>query len=775
MRLCYFERRANDQLSEPYWGRRDMAELISGNVGLPRDPDRTVLHRALRVALVLPLAFAFGLHGLANPQLALFAAFGSFSTLAMADFVGPHRSRLVAYTVLMLVGCAMIVIGTVLSNTVWQAVAVMAVIGAALQFSAALGGQFALGNNTAILMFVLSVMVPAGSDAIPDRLGGWILACACAAIATALLWPRHERRDLYLRLVEAVRALASIARNDATGDSPGAGIDDAKAAVDRAIAAHGMLGFRPIGPISHQRALLGLIDDLGQNWRFAAAMPAGRRMSEDDRALALAIATTLDAVAGVLAGCVDGRRSTGPDLQALVAARRRHLQILDATTQAAVAAGASATTVVAAIEAVFPTRVMSFVTLAMAANAIVLTDRTARIVGDDFGMGEPIAPEDALRRARSVLAPHLAPGAVWFRNSVRAGAALALSVLIAKISGIEHAFWVVLATLTVLRSNVATTGTTVVSAVIGTLAGFLLASAATLAIGTHAPLMWAALPLAVFLAAYAPAAISLGAGQAMFALLVVLLFNLMVPDGWHTGAVRLEAVTVGALAALAASLIMWPKGAAAVLRAEAALHVRAASELTRSSFAFLLGTGDAARVESAKEECLRARQRAEEALAAYSGERGQKRVPLAMLVSLVRIPISIGVADDALMALRHAGYGVEGCPAAARRVAETARSVYESLDELAARLDDPRRAPNRELRVLIEDLDMVSGSGNRRAEIAAATAACLDAHRADADALPWLIGLSWATLWLGYLAHLRVLTDTPLNEVLANAETPWWR
>jgi len=266
---------------------------------------------------VLPLAFAFGLHGLADPQFALFAAFGSFSTLAMADFVGPHRSRFVAYLVLMLLGSVMIVIGTALSNTLWQAVVAMAVIGAALQFSAALGGQFALGNNTAILMFVLAVMVPAGSDAVPGRLGGWIVACACAAMATALLWPRHERRDLYLRLVEAVRALAAIARTAATGDRPGRYVDDAKAAIDRAIAAHGMLGFRPIGPINHQRALLGLFDDLSQGWRFAAAMPAGPRMSDDDRGLAVAIATTLDAVADVLEGCVDGRPGVPPDLQAL--------------------------------------------------------------------------------------------------------------------------------------------------------------------------------------------------------------------------------------------------------------------------------------------------------------------------------------------------------------------------------------------------------------------------------------------------------------------------
>ena len=139
---------------------------------LPHDPDRTVLHRALRVAIVMPALFAFGLHGLANPQFALFAAFGSFATMAMADFIGPRRSRFVAYLVLMLLGSVLIVIGTALSNTLWQAVVAMLVVGVALQFSAALGGQFALGNNAAILIFVLCVMVPPGNNAIPDRLGG---------------------------------------------------------------------------------------------------------------------------------------------------------------------------------------------------------------------------------------------------------------------------------------------------------------------------------------------------------------------------------------------------------------------------------------------------------------------------------------------------------------------------------------------------------------------------------------------------------------------------
>ena len=86
--------------------------------------------------------------------------------------------------------------------------------------------------------------------------------------------------------------------------------------------------------------------------------------------------------------------------------------------------------------------------------------------------------------------------------------------------------------------------------------------------------------------------------------------------------------------------------------------------------------------------------------------------------------------------MRHAGYRTDDCPVAAQRVVQAARSVYESFDELAERLDDPRRAPDRALRALVADLDMVAGAGSRRAEIAAATGVCLDASRADSDVLP---------------------------------------
>ena len=48
----------------------------------PQDPDHTILHRALRIAIVLPVLLWVGLHVLHDAQFALVAAFGVLCLLA---------------------------------------------------------------------------------------------------------------------------------------------------------------------------------------------------------------------------------------------------------------------------------------------------------------------------------------------------------------------------------------------------------------------------------------------------------------------------------------------------------------------------------------------------------------------------------------------------------------------------------------------------------------------------------------------------------------------
>jgi uncharacterized membrane protein YgaE (UPF0421/DUF939 family) len=688
--------------------------------------------------------------------------------------MGPRRSRLLAHLGLGVVGTVLVIAGTALSNTLWPAVLAMLVIGVTLQFAMALGGQIVLGNNAAILAFVVAVMVPADVASIPSRVMGWIVAMVCSALVSTYLWPRHERRDLYQRLAEACLSLAAVARAVADGVDPAPPIEEGKAAIDRVRDVQRALGFRPIGPPEHQQALLGLVDALSQGWRFSRTIASSGAMNAADRDLARAIAGTLGAVAKVMQACVAGNAGSLPDVETLIAARHAHRALHDGAAAQAIASNAPGMTVVAEFTGVFPIRVLSYITLSMAIDAIVMTGQPVRI-DDDFVVIESTAGESRLRNARDLLLPQLSLRSVWFRNCLRAGLALALSVLVAKVTDIGHAFWVVLATLSILRSNVVTTGTTVVSALVGTLAGFLLASVAITILGPHPLWLWMSLPVAVFLAGYAPTAISFGAGQAMFAVLVVELFNLMVPQGWEVGAVRLEAEAVGAVVALVASLIMWPKGASAALRAEVAAHVRAGQRLVEAAFAAMIGRADAAQVDAARDAAQAARHRADEAFAAYIGERGAKHVPLDTVGWLVRVPIAMRIAADAAFAMQRTGYrGVEAGDAA-RLFDEAVAAVCASYGEMAGRLEQPQRVPDPALRAKMADLDMIDGAGLQRAAILAATAAYVEAHRNDPATVTRVMTLAWGVGWLAYLAHIRMLSEPMLDDVLSHADAPWWR
>ena len=130
---------------------------------------------------------------------------------------------------------------------------------------------------------------------------------------------------------------------------------------------------------------------------------------------------------------------------------------------------------------------------------------------------------------------HASVRSVWFLNSLRGAVALAAAVAVADLSGVQHAFWVVLGTLSVLRTSAATTGATAWRALAGTAAGFVVGAALLVGIGTGQAALWVALPLAIAVAAYAPGTTPFLVGQAAFTVTIVVLFNLLVPAGWRSG------------------------------------------------------------------------------------------------------------------------------------------------------------------------------------------------------------------------------------------------
>ena len=69
-----------------------------------RDRGFAALRRATRAAIIMPSMFALGDKVIGNPQLATFAAFGSFAMLILVDFGGPMAERLQAEAALVIVG-----------------------------------------------------------------------------------------------------------------------------------------------------------------------------------------------------------------------------------------------------------------------------------------------------------------------------------------------------------------------------------------------------------------------------------------------------------------------------------------------------------------------------------------------------------------------------------------------------------------------------------------------------------------------------------------------
>ena len=70
---------------------------------------------------------------------------------------------------------------------------------------------------------------------------------------------------------------------------------------------------------------------------------------------------------------------------------------------------------------------------------------------------------------------------------------------------------------------------------------------------------------------------------------------------------------------------------------------------------------------------------------------------------------------------------------------------------------------------------MIDGAGRQRAAILAATGAYAEAHRGDPATISRVMALAWGVGWLGYLAHIRMLSEPMLGDVASHADTPWWR
>ncbi|MEU1528676.1 FUSC family protein [Streptomyces fagopyri] len=656
------------------------------------DPELAATRRAARTAIVMPALFALCGQVIGSPVTATYAAFASFSMLLLVDFTGPMVQRLQAHAALAVAWAVLICLGTLVAHRIWLAVAVMVVIGFLVLFAGAISSVLAGASTALLLAFVLPVTSPAPLSQLPDRLAGAGLAAAAAMLAVSLLWPRPTADPLSAPAARVCRAAAEQLRADASWlagdpDTPGTARCriTAHLAAGAATDLRGVFDttpYRPTGLSTGSRAIVRLVDEL--TWLSGILADSAPPLAErpacdaDAHAVRRAAARVLDEAADLLDAPMNSRdplRVASQELVAAMAAMER-----DATGRLSGHHTGSATPsqvhpVIGMLDLSFRAQELGFATLQIANNVDLAASAERRSWHERLLGREPGTLTDPLVSARDRAATHLRPQSVWLHNSVRGALGLGIAVALADLTSLQHSFWILLGTLSVLRSNALNTGQNAMRAVLGTLAGSVIGAGLLQLIGHHSTVLWVLLPLAVLIAGIAPAAISFAAGQAAFTVTVVILFNIGQNPDWHIVLLRIQDVAVGCGVSVLMALFLWPRGAtAAVHRALAEAYTDSARYLA-GTMAYAVGrcgSGPAPSAGPPLDEgraAAAAARRLDDAFRSYLAERGAKPVPLADITTLVTGIVGLRLAGDAVLELwRRADEGDTGTDRAEARL-----------------------------------------------------------------------------------------------------------
>ncbi len=613
--------------------------------------------RALRATIVMPALFALTYKVIGDLQMATFAAFGSFATLVLASFGGTRRDKAIAHLGLALVGSAALIIGTGVSGNAWLAAIVTIPVAFAIFFAGVAGPNAASGTTAALLAYVLPVATPHGTIAdIPSRLAGWWLASVVGTAAVLLLSPRSPGDRLRAAAAASANALASHLQAVERGDATQSDREAAIAAKHQLLDLFSTTPYRPTGLATADQGLANVAEML--EWvtsliTDALDSGAGAPKAAADRELLDVTARVLADVALLLSdqdvALEDVSRDIGR-LEEARAASSAQQQAVSGDPGSAKAAARHAVHAQTIAVAARSTVADALIAAGRADPETVAAQRRAWY-GQAGSQDGPLAAGrlGGLVGAARLAARHADPRSVWFRSSVRGAVALAAAVLVADLLDVQHGFWVVLGTLSVLRTNAAATGATVLRALAGTVVGFAIGAALMLAIGTNPTTLWIVLPIAVLVASYTPGTAPFAVGQAAFTVTVIVLFNLLVPAGWKVGLVRVQDVVLGCAVSLVVGLLFWPRGAGGAVGDDLGDAFRAGTAYLTQAVDWALGLRQAA--PDTAVAAASAGIRLDDALRLYLAEQGTKRIDKRDLWTLVLATIRVRLTATSLAGL----------------------------------------------------------------------------------------------------------------------------
>ncbi|MEU7553743.1 FUSC family protein [Streptomyces sp. NPDC044571] len=527
---------------------RTAQELRTGTGPWP-----SAARRAIRLTLAACTGFYGFLYGLDRPVSATYALFAAVSLGGLSRIPGTGRQRAAVIGGALPAACLLVLVGTWLAVRDWAAVAGMLVIGFCLAFSSAAGPRTAGAVPGLQLMYILPCFPPYAPQALGDRLAGTAAGALLLLAAERYLLPdppvptyRERTADAAAtaaRLAAALAHLPHVVSGALAAQSSAAGEALRSSRVPEAE--------RPAGPGLRERALAhaGLAArTLLRRLRDLPTPPAGRSPAPPGLELVRAVQATADAVARALR---DGGRPAGAE-----ELRRRRADLAEAVPVPVAGVRRRQALLLEVADAALALR--------MAAD-IAVRGRTAVSEAEaeaDHPTGRfwyARQSEAALYRHR--LAGHAGPRSVHFQNAVRISLALAAARTVAALGSLPHGFWAMLAVLSLTRTTAVQTRAAVRAALTGTCLGALAAGGILTLAGTATTVYEIVLP-PLMLAAFCIGPVrGVGWSQALFTLVIALVFAQLSPATWQLAEVRFVDVLIGSAIGFVCGLLAWPRGA----------------------------------------------------------------------------------------------------------------------------------------------------------------------------------------------------------------------